>query len=334
MLLDVENLRIGYDTDAGIVWAVDGVSFGLAENGVLGIAGESGCGKSTLIRSLFRLLPPGTLIEADRLEFRGRDLLAMNDRQYRREILWREIALVPQSAMNALNPMYRLGSQLIEAVKVHRRTDRSTARDRAAAMFDVVGLQSKLLDAYPHELSGGMRQRALIAMALLLDPGLIVMDEPTTGLDVLVQERILSKLVELRREVKSSIILATHDIGVISQMSDQIAIMYAGRFAERAGTREVFDEPMHPYTLGLKNAFPDITKLDRPMISIPGTPPSMLGGVVGCAFAPRCPFTLEECRRGRPADRLVAPDHVVNCLRIEDIGMMRAAAGKKSTWHC
>jgi peptide/nickel transport system ATP-binding protein len=333
MLLEVENLRIGYATQAGTLWAVDGVSFSLAEHEVLGIAGESGCGKSTLIKSLFRLLPSSARVEADRLVLRGKDLLGLSDRRYRREVLWREIALVPQSAMNALNPMYRVGDQLVEAVRIHRRASRAAARDRAAEMFRVVGLQSRLLDSYPHELSGGMRQRVLIAMALLLEPSLIVMDEPTTGLDVLVQERILRNLAEIRHELRSSVILVTHDIGVIAQMSDQIAIMYAGRFVERAAARDLFGAPCHPYTLGLKNAFPNLARLDQPLISIPGSPPSMVGGVRGCAFTPRCPFRVEQCALARPDDRPVGRGHDVACIRSGDAAAMRALASEGSTWR-
>ena len=258
MLLDIRDLKVRYATGQGIVKAVDGVSLSIAENEVLGIAGESGCGKTTLIKALMRLLPGTATTTAERLFFKGRELQTLSDRDFRKQILWNEISLVPQSAMNSLDPVYRVGDQVVEAIRAHIDTPRREARDRVAHLFDAVGLQTGLMDNYPHEFSGGMRQRAMIAMALALEPSLIVMDEPTTGLDVLVQERIIRKLLEIRSEIESSILLITHDISVIAEMSDRIGIMYAGRLMELAAAEDLFDTPWHPYTLGLKNAFPSI----------------------------------------------------------------------------
>jgi peptide/nickel transport system ATP-binding protein len=333
MLFEIQDLKVHYATNQGVVKAVDGVTLSIGENEVVGIAGESGCGKTTLIKSLLRLLPGSAAVTADRLAFRGRDLQALSDRDFRKQILWNEISLVPQSAMNSLDPVYRVGDQVVEAIRAHVETSRKAARERVAHLFDVVGLQPSLMANYPHEFSGGMRQRAMIAMALALEPSLIVMDEPTTGLDVLVQERIIRKLLEIRREIKSSILLITHDISVIAEMSDRIGIMYAGRLMELASAVDLFEKPHHPYTLGLKNAFPSIKALDRELISIPGSPPNLIGELPGCTFEGRCPFAVAACASERPADTVVGPGHQVACHRLDDVAAMRTQASEKSTWQ-
>ncbi len=334
-MLTIKNLKTHYATQKGTVKAVDGVSFGIAENEVFGLAGESGCGKSTLIRTLMRLTPDSAKTTADELSFKGRDLPTLSEKVYREEILWQEISLVIQSAMNALNPVYRVGDQIIEAIQAHTDMGNAEAADRVAKLFDAVGLQAGLMKNYPHELSGGMRQRAMIAMSLALSPGLIIMDEPTTGLDVLVQERILRNIKEIRRasETSISILLITHDISVIAEMSDRIGIMYAGRMMERADAMELFHDTYHPYTLGLKNAFPSIKAMDRELISIPGSPPNLIGDIPGCVFAERCPFAIPECDETRPPDLEVKPGHFVACIRTEHVEDFRQRAGDKRTWQ-
>ncbi len=333
-VLHIENLKTHYDSEQGPVKAVDGVSLSIGENEFFGLAGESGCGKSTLIRTILRLVPATAKVTADRLSFNGRDLLAMSDKEFREQILWQGISLVPQSAMNALNPVYRVGDQLIEAIQAHTDLSKEECARRVETLFEHVGLQPGLMGNYPHEFSGGMRQRAMIAMSLVLNPSLIVMDEPTTGLDVLVQERILRKLKEIRRQAKSSvsILLITHDISVIAEMSDRIGIMYAGRLMELAESLELFNNPLHPYTMGLKNAFPSIQALDRELISIPGSPPNLLGELPGCVFSARCPFAVDECERVRPEWREVKPGHFAACLRIDRAEEFRRLAGDKRTW--
>ena len=333
MLLKIKNLKTHYQISGGMVKAVDGVSLSVNEDEVFGLAGESGCGKSTLIRTIMRLVPPRTRVSADELSYLGQDLLSLTDRQYRENILWKEISLVPQSAMASLNPVYRVGAQIAETIQAHERSAKSAIRQRTAALLKGVGLQPELAANYPHEFSGGMRQRAMIAMSLALDPGLIIMDEPTTGLDVLVQERILRELKAIRAKSKAAIFLITHDISVIAEMSDRIGVMYAGRIMEQAAAEELFSEPFHPYTLGLKNAFPSIRALDRELISIPGSPPNLAEDIPGCVFALRCPFAVEDCAKQRPPDLEIKPDHFVHCIRTDHIDEFRERAGDKKTWQ-
>lgn len=333
MLLKINNLKTHYRISDGIVKAVDGVSLAVKEDEVFGLAGESGCGKSTLIRTIMRLVPETALVTADELSYKGEDLLGLSDKEYRHEVLWKQISLVPQSAMNSLNPVYRVGPQIAEAIHTHTGMDKKETRERIANLFKGVGLQPELVNNYPHEFSGGMRQRAMIAMSLALDPGLIIMDEPTTGLDVLVQERILRELRAIRERSSASIFLITHDISVIAEMSDRIGVMYAGRIMEQADAMELFHEPFHPYTLGLKNAFPSIKALDRELISIPGSPPNLAEDIRGCVFAFRCPFVIADCKTQRPPDLEVKPNHFVHCIRTDQVEEFRKLAEEKTTWQ-
>jgi peptide/nickel transport system ATP-binding protein len=335
MLLEIKNLNTHYHISEGAVKAVDHVSLSIREDEVFGLAGESGCGKSTLIRTIMRLLPTSASVFAEKMAFRGQELMSLPDKQYRENILWKGISLVPQSAMNSLNPVYRVGEQIVEAIRAHSNVGKKEALDMVERLFKGVGLQPELARNYPHEFSGGMRQRAMIAMSLALDPDLTIMDEPTTGLDVLVQERILRELKEIRKRKKKpmSILLITHDISVIAELSDRIGIMYAGRIMEQADALELFNEPFHPYTLGLKNAFPSIRALGRELISIPGSPPNLLDSIPGCLFASRCPFVIPECKEARPPDLEVRPHHFVHCIRTESVEEFRKMAGEKRTWQ-
>ena len=332
-LLEVNKLNIRYQTQDGDVHAVADVSFKVFPNEVFGIAGESGCGKSTLIKGIMRLLPENAKMDASSIKYKDQEIDSMRGKNFREEVLWKQISLVPQSAMNSLNPVYKVGEQIVEAIQAHTSQGIKEARERVAELFDVVGLQSEFMDSFPHEFSGGMRQRAMIAMALALDPGLIVMDEPTTGLDVLVQERILRRILEIRKQIKSSIILITHDIAVIAEMSDRIAVMYGGRIMEQAKSLDLFESPCHPYTLGLKNAFPSIKHLDQELISIPGSPPSLLGLQAGCPFEARCPFSSDRCKKDIPEVVVKEKFHEVSCFRHTDAPELREHATKLSTWH-
>ena len=333
VVLTVNGLDVQYQTRQGAVHAVTDVSFDVYADEVFGIAGESGCGKSTLIRALLRLLPDNATSTARVARYRHHDLYAMSDDDFRRQILWQEISLVPQSAMNSFNPVYRVGDQVVESIRAHRKTGRKEALDRVAELFDIVGLEAGLMRSYPHEFSGGMRQRAMIAMALALDPGLIVMDEPTTGLDVLVQERILRRIREIRSEIKSSIILITHDIAVIAEMCDRIAVMYGGELMEQATAIDLFESPYHPYTLGLNNAFPSIRDIGGELISIPGSPPTLIGPVEACPFQPRCPFSVDQCCTENPAPVDLGGFHKVRCFRTDNPEELRMRAKEKSTWR-
>jgi peptide/nickel transport system ATP-binding protein len=333
VVLEVRGLGVQYQTRQGDVHAVTDVSFDVYANEVFGIAGESGCGKSTLIRALLRLLPDNSAFNADVARYRQYDLFGLSDEEFRQRILWQEISLVPQSAMNSFNPVYRVGDQLMESILTHRDIGRKQALERVAELFDIVGLQADLMRSYPHEFSGGMRQRAMIAMALALDPGLIIMDEPTTGLDVLVQERILRRVREIRSEIKSSIILITHDIAVIAEMCDRIAVMYGGELMEQASAIDLFESPYHPYTLGLNNAFPSIRNIGGELISIPGSPPTLIGPVEACPFQPRCPFSIDECLNSNPTPVSLGEYHQVRCFRTDNPAELRQRAQEKSTWR-
>ncbi len=333
VVLAVRGLGVQYETSQGEVHAVSDVSFDVYANEVFGIAGESGCGKSTLIRALLRLLPDNATTNAELARYRGDDLFSMSEKDFRQRILWQQISLVPQSAMNSFNPVYRVGDQVMESILAHRDIGRKQALERVADLFDIVGLQADLMRSYPHEFSGGMRQRAMIAMALALDPGLIIMDEPTTGLDVLVQERILRRIREIRSELKSSIILITHDIAVIAEMADRIAVMYGGEFMEQAPVIDLFESPYHPYTLGLKNAFPSIRNIGGELISIPGSPPTLIGPVESCPFQPRCPFSIDECSNSNPSPISLGEFHQVRCFRTDNPDELRQRAKEKSTWR-
>jgi len=333
IVLSVQGLGVQYATAQGPVHAVSDVSFDVYKNEVFGIAGESGCGKSTLIRSLMRLLPDSSTMTASGLQYKGRDLLTMDDETFRKQVQWQEISLVPQSAMNSFNPVYRVGDQVIESMLAHRKMGKKEAAERAAELFDVVGLETGLLRSYPHEFSGGMRQRAMIAMSLSLDPGLIVMDEPTTGLDVLVQERILRRIREIRAEMESAIVLITHDIAVIAEMSDRIGIMYGGQMVEQATAIDLFESPYHPYTLGLNNAFPSIKDIGGDLISIPGSPPTLIGPLNYCPFYERCPFSIDECAHQVPMPKTVGNEHEIRCFRSSDAVDLRRLAKEKTTWR-
>ena len=307
-LLDVRNLRVEYMSDRGPVCAVQDVSFQIFPGEVFGLAGESGCGKSTIALALLRVLNPPAVITGGEVLFEGNDILAMGLReleQYR----WRDVAMVFQSAMNALNPVMRIGGQITDTIRAHERVSEREARERGAELLRLVGIDPSRLSAYPHELSGGMRQRAVIAIALSLNPPLLIMDEPTTALDVIVQEEIMHQIAELKEKLGFSVLFITHDLSLMVEFSDRIAIMYAGEIVEQARARDLFDDPLHPYTQGLMQSFPMVHGPRRVLRGIPGTPPDMLHPPSGCRFHPRCPLAmpmharveprLEEVRSGR-----------------------------------
>jgi oligopeptide/dipeptide ABC transporter ATP-binding protein len=300
-LLEVTDLMTHFKLSNGWVHAVDGVSFRLDDGEALGLAGESGCGKTTTALSLVRLLPSNGLIKAGSVKLFGIDLVPKSEQALRR-YRWREISIVFQGAMNALNPVRRVRDQIAEPVEVRLGQSQTASRARAAELLELVGIPKSRGMAYPHELSGGMRQRAMIAMALACDPAIVIGDEPTTALDVMVQAQILQLLEQLRRDLGLSLILITHDLSVIAETCDRVLVMYAGRVAEEGPVNRVFTTPRHPYTQKLLSSFPNIRADRRTLDVIPGQPPDLREPPPGCRFAPRCPFVMDVCREVVPPE--------------------------------
>jgi len=289
-----------YTTRKGDVSAVDNVSFDLEKGQSLGLVGESGCGKTSIAFALMRLLPENGLIKDGYIMLDGKDVVAM-DYSELLKVRWRKMAMVFQAAMNAFNPVYTIAQQITEALELHLGNISPTqARERITDLFKLVGLEPALMDRYPHEFSGGMRQRAVIAMALSCSPDIIIADEPTTALDVIVQDRILKQIRALQKELNMAMIYISHDIAVIAEVSDRIGVMYAGRMVEMADSRDVFEHPSHPYTYALMGAFPSIKGKRRDLKTLPGEPPDLLNPPPGCRFHPRCPYATDVCREKTP----------------------------------
>jgi peptide/nickel transport system ATP-binding protein len=314
-ILEVSHLNVDYLSEGGVVHAVSDVSLTVRRGEILGLAGESGSGKSTMAYAVTRLLRHPAEITGGEARYYGRatdeaghtvsappvDILRLKPAELR-AVRWSEIAIVFQSAMNALNPTMTVGAQLLDVLATHRReTPREKRRERARELFELVGISPERLKSYPHELSGGMRQRAIIAIALALSPELIIMDEPTTALDVVVQREILTELLRLREELDLSIIFITHDLSLLLELADTIAIMYAGRLVELTSARELHTHPLHPYSFGMLHSFPSLRGERRVMTGIPGSPPDLRAVPSGCAFHPRCPLAYEPCPRFVPA---------------------------------
>ena len=300
-LLEVRDLKTHFRLGRAWVRAVDGVSFGLADGEALGIAGESACGKTTTALSMVQLLPGNGKIRGGSVELFGIDLVQKSERAMQR-YRWREISMVFQGAMNALNPVIRVRDQIAEPIQYRLDQPEGAARQRAIDLLDMVGIPRKRADAYPHELSGGMRQRAMIAMALACDPAIVIGDEPTTALDVMVQAQILDLLERLRRDLGLSLILITHDLSVLAETCDRVLVMYAGRVAEEGPVRRIFTAPRHPYTRKLVGSFPNLHTDRRSLAVIQGQPPDLLTPPPGCRFAPRCDFAMPVCTEVVPPE--------------------------------
>ena len=311
-LLEVEDLAVHFSLPNGRVEAVRGVSFSLNDGEALGIAGESGCGKTTTALSLVRLLPGNAKVVEGSIRLFGIDLVPKTERQLQR-YRWREIAIVFQGAMNALNPVRRVRDQIAEPVELRLGLSRDVARKRAGELLEVVGIPRKRGGAYPHELSGGMRQRAMIAMALACDPAIVIGDEPTTALDVMVQAQILELLENLRRDLGLSLMLITHDLSVIAETCDRVLVMYAGKVAEEGPVHRVFTAPRHPYTQKLLSSFPNIRADRRTLDVIPGAPPDLRHPPAGCPFAARCPAVMPVCSEVMPPEVTFADGVRVAC---------------------
>jgi peptide/nickel transport system ATP-binding protein len=311
-VLQVDDLSVAYQTRRGDVTAVDGVSFDLARGEFLGIVGESGCGKSTLLFAIAQLLAPPAQVTGGCVSFKGTDLTELTERQLA-AIRWKELSVVMQSAMNALNPVKSVGSQFADAMRAHGVSSKREIAQRSAEVLAMVGIDGAHLKSYPHQLSGGMRQRSMIAMALLFTPDLVIMDEPTSALDVVAQRSLMVQIKELQAELGFAIIFVTHDMSLVSHFSDRLMVMYAGQVAEFGPTRRVFDAPLHPYSVGLLDAFPSIRGPQVPLTGIPGSPPDLAKLPGGCRFAPRCQKVMPACETTAPPLYQV-DDIQVRCL--------------------
>lgn len=313
--LRLRDLRVEYATVNGPALAVDGVSFDLEQGEFLAIVGESGCGKSTLLFAVAQLLTFPASLVGGTIAFNGVDLTSLTAEELRLH-RWRDISVVMQSAMNALNPTLTIGAQLEDACRAHTEWDAERIAARSAEVLSMVSIDPVHLKSYPFQLSGGMRQRAMIAMALLLEPTLVMMDEPTSALDVVAQRSLMRQIETLRRELGFSVLFVTHDMSVVSHFSDRLAVMYAGELVELGATRELFETPQHPYTQGLMEAFPSLHGELRQLTGIAGNPPSLVSPPAGCLFAPRCPYVMDECRAVRPDlvtnDGVAVRCHLVN----------------------
>jgi len=322
-LLEIKDLKTSFYTDEGVVHAVNGISYGLKEGEVLGVVGESGCGKSVHALSIMRLIPdPPGKIEKGEVLFDGRDLLKLSVSEIR-HIRGAQIAMVFQDPMTCLNPVFSIGFQITEALVLHRGMDQAEANKRAAELLTLVGIPaaSQRLNDYPHQFSGGMRQRAMLAMAISCDPKLLIADEPTTALDVTIQAQIVDLVKRLQQELGMAVMWITHDLGVVADIAKRVNVMYAGYIVERGPVRDIFKHPRHPYTLGLLGSLPRIDEVHgTKLISIPGLPPDLILLPKGCPFAERCPYVIEKCvAEMPPLEATDEPEHIVACWRWREI---------------
>jgi oligopeptide/dipeptide ABC transporter ATP-binding protein len=330
-LLDVNDLTIAYRVGKSQIKAVDGVSIEVDEGDVLGIVGESGCGKTTFGKSLLKLLPPNARVVSGEVNYRGNDLLKLSEKQLSK-IRWKDIAYIPQSSMNALDPVYRISYQLTEAILQHEKIDKEEALERSIKYLELTGIESKRLMDYPHNLSGGMKQRVLIAMALVLNPGLIILDEPTTALDVISQAKIVDEILKMRDNFRTTLFFITHNIALVAEICEKVAVMYAGKIVEFADVKTIFKNPYHPYTMGLQNAYPSILET-KELISIPGFPPDLENPPKGCRFHARCPFREAICYDTEPEPVKMSEGQWSLCHFTERAEEFRELAKRESTWR-
>lgn len=312
-VLTVENLSTYFKTDKGIAKAVEDVSFSVKKGEMLGLIGESGCGKTTVAQSILRLIEyPGKVVNG-RAILDGKDLISATDLELE-DRRWKEISVIPQSAMNALNPVYTVGDQIIESILLHVKISRKEALKRTKDLLELVGIDGERWKSYPHEFSGGMKQRVAIAMALSCNPKLVISDESTTGLDVLTQAQVIALIKKLQRTLDLSVILISHDLPMVTAICDRIAIMYAGKIIEWSSTKDILEDPRHPYSKGLMNATPDLAHPDKPVISIPGSVPNLINPPQGCRFHPRCQHAMERCKKEVPVLKEVKKGHYAACF--------------------
>jgi peptide/nickel transport system ATP-binding protein len=312
-VLDVKNLTMHYMTRKGPVFAVEDVSFHLGRGEAIGLVGESGCGKTSIAISLMKLLPENARIIGGQILLNQTDLVPLSYDEVRK-FRWRHISMVFQAAMNAMNPVYTVEDQILEAMRLHRpEMSEQEMDDKIDHLFDLVGLDPSFKAQYPHQYSGGMRQRAIIAMALSCDPDMIIADEPTTALDVIVQDSLLKKVREIQEQLNMAMIYISHDIAVIAEVSQRVGVMYAGQLAEMASTEAIFHRPIHPYTMGLMSAFPSIIGEKTKLVQLPGEPPDLMIPPPGCRFHPRCPYATEICREQVPEFKEHGEQHLAAC---------------------
>ena len=308
-LLEIKDLTLHFKVNEGWVYAVEDVNFTLEEGETLGLVGESGCGKTTLGYGISQLLPDNAHVKKGQVIFKGQDILTPSVKKngtldaYRpevRQLRWKEISMIFQGAMNAFNPVQKVGDQIVEAIRVHDKVTRQEAEDRVVELYKLVGIPKDRIDNYPHEYSGGMRQRAMIAMALVHNPSLIIADEPTTALDVIMQRRILSEIKKIQNQYKMAMVIITHDVSVVANVADKICVMYAGRIMEYGTIQDVFKHSANPYTKALFGGFPNLKGERKRIASIPGNPPSLVEPPSGCRFHPRCKYAKEICKNEKP----------------------------------
>lgn len=314
-IIEVKELTMSYKTNKGLIKAVDNVSFKIKKGETMGLLGESGCGKTSLGMCIMRLLPENGSITAGRILFNGEDIVKKSEEEMR-NIRWKGISMIFQAAMNALNPVYRVGDQIIEALLAHNNMTKEEAKKRVSDLYGMVGLPPERMESYPHEYSGGMRQRAIIAMALACNPKLIIADEPTTALDVLVQDQIINEIIGLQKKLDIIMMFISHDISVISETCSKIGVMYAGNIIELTDTSSLFDNPLHPYTRALMASFPSIEGPRQRLKPVPGEPPDLLNPSVGCSFYPRCSCAKGICEKEKPEYVEVEKNHFLACHRV------------------
>jgi len=369
-LLEIDDLDVRYRMDGPDVRPVDGVSLDVDHGETFGLVGESGCGKTTLAKAIIELLDDNGEVESGEIWFDGappdwcdddgeprqeivddpqypvRDdgmtNLAALSKETIRDVRWRDIAIIPQSALNALNPVYKVGDQIVEAILRHEpETAEDEAYDRAEELLERVGIEAERAYDYAHEFSGGMKQRAVIAMSMACNPDLLIADEPTTALDVIIQDRVLDEISSLQAEFGVAMLVVSHDISVMAETCDRMGVMYGGKMMESGSATDIFEETANPYTLGLRNSFPTIEESQERLVSIPGTPPTLRDPEAGCRFADRCPFAVEECRDAHPpmydVDRAIGEEpgetpHESACYRLDSLAQLQEDAAKEETW--
>ena len=315
-LLSVENLQVQFQTKKGVNTAVDGVSFSIEKGRILGIVGESGCGKSVTSMSILQLLGSNARISGGSIKLDGKELVGLPEKEMCK-IRGNDIAMIFQDPMTALNPVFTVGDQIAESIEIHEHLTKAEAYEKAREMLELVGIPRSRAGEYPHQFSGGMRQRVVIAIALTFNPKLLIADEPTTALDVTIQAQVLDLMNDLKKKYGTSMILITHDLGIVAETCDQVAVMYAGRIVEQGTLEDIFNRTRHPYTEALFNSLPNIRDRKARLKPIPGLMPDPTNLPAGCAFAPRCPYATDTCRAGLPQFRTISPTHMVMCRAYE-----------------